>query len=320
MALKDLLKSSEDAAPKSKGNAGDDLSKVQIVDMSKKSFDTQDGTHVPGNQGTIYFCPVTPLYGAEVAYIYNVLEFKVENNDGNQFWSKVLEAKDYMSELTDEDKALISKTRSNIQKFMNDEILDYREVRSRNYALIFGYIFSHTNLEKEVLVDNESRKMACLVFPSKGFAKALTACLNNMQAMGEEVAEEMYADLFNRNLTRNCFIEASFSKSEGFGYDCTLAVKTFDRFSASMLKKDEKKDMAIQIPQELIDQCECLTARFVAGNLEGKEDFNREYVLDTYSQCQGVLKYMEAAKTDGDKLPPLPNNNGGESDWNKEDE
>lgn len=304
MGLLDLLKTSQEAAPKRRSN---DEPRLHFIDMSRKGYDTNEG-HVPANQGTIKFLPIVGLDGKELKYAYDVKCYNYEGDERNT-WVRFMDVKDYDMNLTDDQKAKIQAARSLIDHY-NETVDGFPYVDFKSYAIIFGYILEHTSIDNNAVITNaQNRKTAILIFPSKNFAKAFTSCLTDMQNLGEEMAEVMYTDLFSRNTERKCFLNIQFQKGEGFGYDCSVTAKPIDVFCKNMLTPEELKSQSVHIPESEIEFATYLSAVMFAGNYESEEDFNEEMTDKAIEQMKyWIDKYAEDASK-AESLPSIPNKN-----------
>lgn len=316
MGLKELLAKSAAAAPKKRAR-GDDEERLQWIDMSMRGYDTvKDGvaTHVPANRGTIKFFPIQDVTGRDVIYPYDVWNYRYEtepDDNGNTRIVNVhyMDPKDYQMDLTDEQKAKILKVRSKIEYFA-DHINGFPDAVNKNYALIFGYVLEHiSNEDQTVITGKENRHAALLIFPSKNFARAMTACLNSMNQMGEQMANEMYNDLFSRNEERSVYLEVSFDTGSGFGYECNIQAKPIDRFAMNILSPEELKELKVKIPKEQIDLCQSLSATYFAGGFNGNDDFDEDLCNKVIKQIDGIVASVEVEKNAAENLPPLPNKN-----------
>lgn len=312
MALKDLLNQSKAAAPKAGGKKGP---KLVYIDMSAKGYTKSDGTVVPSNQGTISFFPILDITGREVKYAYNVYNgiYVSENENGDEYNIHLhyMDPKDYDMELTDDQKAKITKVRSLISYGV--EHLDgfpWYEV-NKNYALMFGYVIGHTSTDGSIITNKENRTMALLIFPSKNFAKAMNICASSIAQLGDEnnLAEDTYNDLFHRDTTHRVFLEVTFKKGEGFGYDCAINYKAVDRYAANLLTPNEIKEGAVEIPHDLLDMTGSLSAVYFSGNKETADDFDEEMCNSYIEQTEAYIKSLEVEKEKAEALPPLPSKN-----------
>lgn len=300
MSLKDLLAKAKESSPKkfdrassSEGNG------VEMIFMN-----------APVNQGTLKFFPIPSEDGEVIKFVYDVSQFQVyrkneETGDLSWRWGKVLQTKDYVSELNQDQKDKIEACHSKIYHLQE---LGYGKdwAKVSNYALMFGYILEHTNKDGEKLVTGGNPKLALLVMPSKRVASALTT-------LGEGIAtssgaEQIYQALFNRNAEdRNVYMELVFKQGEGFGYDVVMAFKTFDVFSSGdLLPKDQANEQKGKIPAELIDKCKAQTAIFL-GNRETKEDYIPEHIDQLLTQLDAEIRKTEVQN----KLPEVPSMPGG---------
>lgn len=329
MGLLDLLKQSEAAAPKAR-KQGNDGPRLYIMDMSNKPYTDGNNEYHPGNQGTIKFFPIQGIDGKDIKYAYDVKKYRYETPEDEEGNSRIVDVrymdpKDYQMALSDDEKAKILKVRSLIDYFA-ENINGFPDAETKNYALIFGYILEHQSKEGDVLCGkdqdgNVTRKMALMYFPSKNFAKAMTGCLQDMAQMGEELSAEMYSDLFSRKPERTVYLQITFEKSEGFGYDCTIQAKPIDRYAMGMLTPDELKAQSVTIPQEQIDFCTSISAIFFAGNRQGLDQFNTtgeifspndfdgDYTDGVIKQIEDIINGAEAAEKAKEDLPPIPSKN-----------
>lgn len=347
MGLLDLMKSSESHAPKARKNPEKDPNKLYRMDMSKKSSDSGEN-HYPGNQGTVKFIPIAGIDGETVKYVYGVNQYLYStppNDDGNSYNVNVYYAdpNDYQMNLSDDDRAKILKVRSLIEHF-EANINGFPDAQTdKNYALIFGYILELQNVDGDLVCGKGQdgkieRRVALMYFPSKNFAKAMTQCCKDMCSMGEELANEMYIDLFSRNTDRTTYLQCTFEKGDGFGYDCTVTAKPIDRFSMSMLTPEELKEGKVTIPQECIDNCTSLSAIFFSGNRDGLEqfnalpegdeehprifipdDFDSEYTDGVIAQIEKIINDAEAEKNKSEELPPVPSRGKSKNSKGKSD-
>lgn len=305
MGILDLIKESKENSPKQKTSSEP---RLKWIDMSRKSYIKADGTVVPSNRGIIKFVPIKAANGVDIKYAYNVLEYLYRTEEYSTM-ARLMEPKDYDQELTDENKTEILKCRSLIQH-MFDLGYEFPDVSSKNYALMFGYILEHTSNDGTTVSNKESRQAALLIFPSKNVAKALTNCLIKMNGYGEEVAEEMYNDLFSRNLERENYLTVSFDRPEGsFGYECEISADAFDRKCMKILTPEELSAGKLTIPQEMIDFCGTQSASFFAGNSDDANDFNAEFFENVITQITAKLTQDEEATKVQESLPPIPSKN-----------
>jgi len=305
MGLLDLLKTSQEAAPKSKKN--NDEPHLHFIDMSRKGYNTDNG-HVPANQGTIKFLPIVSLSGQELKYAYDVNCYNYEGEERNQ-WVRFMDVKDYEQELTDEQKAKVLAARSLVEHY-SEKVDGFPYVDFKSYALMFGYILEHTSIDDNAVITNsQNRKTAILIFPSKNFSKAMTSCLTDMQGLGDEMAEVMYNDLFSRNPERKCFLTIQFQKGEGFGYDCTVTAKPIDVFCKNMLTPDELKAQTVVIPDSELEFATYLSAVMFGNNYETADDFNEEMCDKAIEQMKyWIDKYENDAKA-ASEMPAIPSKN-----------
>jgi hypothetical protein len=319
MSLLDLLNQSKENAPKRRSESNEP--RLKVIDMSRKGFKAQDGTDVPSNQGTIKILPVVSLTGQEVKYAYDIREYLYEGDEYNTKY-RLMDPKDYDMDLSDDDKAKIMECRSLIEHADTDLEWGFPYVdSSKNYALIFGYVLEHTSIDDDAeITTKENRTAALLVFPSKNFAKALTSCLTKMQGYGDQIAEEMYNDLFSRNTVREDYLTITFQKSSGFGYDIEISADSFDRKCVKILTPDELKESKVSIPEDQMKFFTSQSAVFFAGNRrtiddfeEGQEetypDFDSEYCQKVIDQIKYYMDKEEKEGQEGSNLPPIPSKN-----------
>jgi len=329
MSLLDLLNQSKAAAPKRK--AENDEPRLRIIDMSRKGYKKSDGTEVPTNQGSIKFLPVVSWKGIDVKYAYDVKSYLYEGEEFNSAY-RVMDPKDYEMELTDDDKAKILKCRSLIDYGATNLGWGFPYVDNKNYALMFGYILEHTSIDGDEIIGKDNRTAALLVFPSKNFAKAITSCLTKLQGYGDEIAEEMYQDLFSRNTERENYLSITFQKGTGFGYDVEISAESFDRKCVKILTPEELKEQKVSIPEDQMKFFTSQSAVFFAYNRktaddfeDGEEiefpDFDPEYCE---SVCQQIQMYIDKEESDSqaaENLPPIPSKNKKKkSDLDEEEE
>lgn len=307
MGLREMMANAGANAPKKK--VTNDDPHLHIIDMSRKEYTDSDGNKVPSNQGTIKFLPIVSLGGVEVKYAYGVRVYQYEDDEGWRKTNRFMDPKDYVSNLTDDQKALLMRCRSMVDGLIEDG-WEFPWVDSKNYGMVFGYILEHTSVDGTVISDLKSRKTALLIFPSKNFAKAINQMTKDLLSYGDEVADEMYADLFSRNLDRSYYITVNFNKSEGFGYDCTINTDSIDRKCIKIATPEEIKEGKISIPQSEIDFATEHTAVFIAGNREGTEDFDPAAVQAALDDMVMWTQQQEAEAQAAENIPPIPNKNG----------
>jgi hypothetical protein len=308
MGLREMMASSKAAAPKAKTSK--DEPHLHIIDMSRKKFTNQNGEEVPSNQGTVKFLPIVSLSGVETKYAYEVKCCQMEDDEGYRRTIRFMDPKDYVSQLTDDQKALLLRCRSMVDSLIEDG-WEFPWVDKKNYGMMFGYILEHTSVDGTVISDIKSRKTALLIFPSKNFAKAVNQLTKDLLGYGDEVADEMYGDLFSRNLERSYYLTVNFNKSEaGFGYECTMSADSIDRKCIKIATPEEIKEGKIAIPQSEMDFTTEHTAVFIAGDREGSEDFDEatvqaalDYMIEWTDQAEKEAKAAE-------DIPPIPNKNG----------
>lgn len=312
MNFQDFLNQQKDnaPAPRKDGESTSNVNSIQVLNMGAYTNIKEGDNYVSyPNQGTCYFVPISPLKGPHIKYIYDVAEFQVDNREegaaeAKWSWFKTPCVKDFETALTPEQVNLIEQTRSVIAKAIE---LGYGTdwARYKNYALIFGYIIHQVNIDNVTLVDKTNRKMCILAIPSKNFAKAMSDCGNAIAAL--PTGEAFYNAIFSRNTNRQCYLELTFKRSSGYGYDVSLAAKMFDVFSAALLTEEEvNSDKMVHIPQELIDMCGTQIGKF-CGNVDGGEvDFNEEYTKKIFVGASGEVNKTIADKKVAENLPPVP--------------
>lgn len=313
MGLKDLMKASEAAKPKpSSENSGP---RLKWIDMSSRGYTTSQGVTIPSNRGSIDFLPIQDLSGVDIKYAYDCFKYLFDNGERNVPYF-VMDAKDYEKELTDEEKAMIAKLRSLMAYFI-ENINGFPDCENKNYALMFGYVLSHISNDGTEIIGKSNgengtstRTAALLIFPSKNVAAAMTVCTKDMMKMGEDLADEVYSDLFSRNPERNTYLTINFDRPEGsFGYECTIGYKQIDKFSARLATPEEIKEGKIVIPEEQLEFCKYLSSQFFAGNSEELNDFDLEYATKVADQIQTIIDATSTEQKAADNLPPLPNKN-----------
>lgn len=305
MGLKDFLEKSQKSAPKPfERNESDGSDRLNLLYMN-----------APVNQGILKFIPILALNGDEVSYLYDVSEFQVytlNDDDEKQWrWGKVLQQKDYISELTPENKDQIGRIHSLIASAIELAYGTDWARNGKNYAIFFGYVLSHINADQEVLTNLESRKMSLIICPSKNVAKAMTTMSEGM--ITSAAGEEQFDMIFNREAKdRKCYLEMSFKQGSGFGYDVTIQAKVFDLFSRELLTEAENKKSACDVPEDLIKKCTNHSSIFV-GNYdeENTGDFVPEYLNRMEEQIQGEINKTVAANKAAEGLPPVPENPDG---------
>lgn len=313
MGLKDLMKASEDAKPKA--NVENNGPKLKWIDMSARGYTNSQGTVIPGNRGSIDFLPIQDLSGVDIKYAYDCFKYLFDNGERNVPYY-VMDTKDYEKELSDEEKAMIVKLRSLMSYFI-ENINGFPDCENKNYALMFGYVLSHVNNAGIEIIGKangengaSTRTAALLMFPSKNVAAAMTTCTKDMMKMGEELADEVYSDLFSRNPERSSYLTIDFDRPEGsFGYECTIGYKQIDKFSARLATTEEIKAGKIVIPEEQLNFCKYLSSQFFAGNSEELNDFDLEYATKVAEQIQTIIDASSQEQKAADNLPPLPNKN-----------
>jgi hypothetical protein len=318
MGLREMMANAGANAPKKR--TSNDEPHLYVIDMSRKGYTNSNGENVPSNQGTIKFIPIVSLSGIETKYAYGVKCYQMEDDEGYRHTTRFMDSKDYLSKLTDDQKALLMKCRSMFDKLVEDG-WEFPWVDEKNYGMMFGYVLEHTSVDGDVISDLKSRKTALLVFPSKNFAKAVNQLSKDLLSYGDEVADEMYADLFSRNTERHYYLTANFNKSEGFGYDCIITADSIDRKCVKIATPDEIKAGQIDIPQSELDFATEHTAVFVAGDREGVEDFNEEAVQAAFDDMTMWINKAEEEAKAAENIPPIPSKNGkkgGRSDLDEE--
>jgi hypothetical protein len=300
MSLQDFLAKSEKAAPK-------------VFDRSQQGENSrisQIYMNIPDNQGFISFVPITAINGDELKYLYNVSQFQVystneENGEIYWRWSKAYEKGDYVSELTPQQVDQLTAIRAHCHELAE---LGYESdwVREgKNYALVFGYVLRHVNVNGEVKLDSKSRRMALIVIPSKNFAKAITTVLQSIS--NAAAGEKVYNNLFSRDTTgRQYFLEMSCKQGSGFGYDITVALKTFDIISQDLLLDSEKSAGAVTIPAEEIAKCTNTSAIFAGNYNEDGQDWVPAFMDKTLEQIEAELKKAVVTESQAAELPKVP--------------
>lgn len=317
MSLLDLLNQSKEAAPKRKADSNEP--KLRIIDLSRKGYTKKDGTVVPTNQGSIKFLPVVSLKGVDVKYAYDVKSYLFEGDEFNSAY-RVMDPKDYEKDLTDDEKAKILKCRSLITYGAETLEWGFPYVDTKNYALMFGYVLEHVSVDGDEIIGKDNRTAALLVFPSKNFAKAITSCLTKMQSYGEQIAEDMYEDLFSRNSERENYLTVTFQRSSGFGYDVEISADSFDRKCVKILNPDELKEQKVTIPEDQMKFFTSQSAVFFAYNRKTEDDFEDGQEIDfpdfdadyCDAVCDQIQMYIDKEEGDNqaaEKLPPIPSKN-----------
>lgn len=338
MGLQDLFLASQAAAPK-KRNPGEKKKYLHIMNMSKKPWTPEGGEVVPGCMGNVKFLPIRSITGEDARYLNNVLDYKyeydveLEDENGNAYTDTrtsichYADVKDYQHELSDDEKASIIKVRSLINHYIDLDI-SY-DARVKNYALIFGYVLEHHDIENNFTAGkNEdgtvTRYPALIVVPSKSFSAAMAKMTKRIMDLNE-LANETYEDLFGRKTKRIMYVSFDFTKSaNSFGYDSDLEFKYFDRLSRSFLTDEELRNNEVTIPQEDLDFCTSLNAVFLANNRNGAElydpehpelpvipkDFDPEFTDGVIAQLENIFKEIDKANADADNLPVPPSKNG----------
>lgn len=298
MSLKSFLNQAASNAPKKfTGESSEDTSRIQLVYMN-----------APQNQGLVSFIPIPNAQGDLVTYLYDVMEFQVSRTDdeGNESWrwGKVLQEKDYKSQLTPEQKDIVNKLYSKVYSAI--DALGSEWARLKNYALCFGYVIKHTSSEEGELIENGKPKLSLLIMPSKNVANAVKTFAEGLASYGEK-GEELYEAVINRNPNnRKYFMELSFKRGSGFGYDVQMSSKEFNYFNSELLpSKEEKDSLSMNIPQELIDKCINTNAVFL-GNQETGEDFIPDHIKQLSEQLDAQLSKVMTTEN-LPPVPPLPN-------------
>jgi hypothetical protein len=308
MGLREMMSASSAAAPKKK--SGKDDPHLYVIDMSRKEYTNGEGKTVPSNQGTIKFLPIVSLNGVETKYAYGVKIYQMEDDEGYRRTIRFMDPKDYVTPLTDDQKALLLRCRSMIDSLV-EQGWEFPWVDEKNYGMMMGYVLEHTSSDGTIVSDQKSRKTALLIFPSKNFAKAVNQLTKDMMGYGEDVAEEMYADLFSRNLDRSYYLTINFNKSDaGFGYDCTITSDSIDRKCVKIASPEEIKEGKISIPQSEMDFATEHSAVFIAGNREGTDDFDEATVQAALDDMIAWTNQAEAEAKAAENLPPIPSKNG----------
>lgn len=301
-ALSSFLARVDEHTPKPRTDVEfEDDGRLEIIYMNART-----------NQGIINFIPIAATQGDPIRFLYDVAEWQVctDAEKDRWVWGKVLQPKDYVSKLTPAQIDQVAKIHSNIKHAINELDYDLSWARIRNYAIIFGYVLSHKNNDKETLVDSTNRKMALLVFPSKNFSGAIKSALNTFD---EADAEMMFNNVFNRESVRDMFLETSFALGTGFGYDVSISIKEFGALSSYMLTQSEKATKTVTIPQEEIDKCFTPSARFLGVN-DSPEDFLQDNVDEMEKSVDGELaKYtsQQRDKAQTGEVPPPPTGGDG---------
>lgn len=326
MALKDLLEKSEKRMPKRR--SGSSADRLAIIDMSAKSYENWNGDWIPCNRGTITICPITALNGDYVKYLYDVKEYtrSVETDYGpRNVTTMVAEIDDYLTNLNEDQKAIVTALRSQIDtltEYLGEK--DFWKAKSKNYAMIFGYVLNHySNEEESNIITKDSRKPALIVVPSKNFAKAIKTCLVNIEK--ESDSEEIFDGLFSRNPERDSYLEIDCDLSDGFGYDVNISYGFLsDRAARKFLRDDEVQTMKVTIPEEALTKCTSHSAIFLAGNYEDEEDFNEEYVKAAQKDITDELNIRDAQYAEAKGLeeapeaPEAPDENEKKDNWENE--
>lgn len=306
MGLKSMMAKAKKASPKM--SSGDDPNRLVWLDMSSKAYTNGQNQKVPGLQGTIKVLPIVAVDGTEVVYQYDVQCYNFEGEERNM-WARFKDPANYKTQLTEDQKVLITQLRGLVDQF-EESVSGFPNVDHKSYALMFAYVLEHVNVDGEVVSDKESRRLALLIFPSKNVAKAVTACCQDMEALGDELGEEMYNDIFSRAEERHAYLSITFQKSDSsFGYDCTMNTKPIDRFAASICTPEEIKAGTVKIPAEMIAKCTSQDAIFFASNYDDDNDFDESFALQVKEQMLDIIDKAEKAAQASENLPPVPSKN-----------
>jgi hypothetical protein len=181
------------------------------------------------NQGTVI---IIPFMNKKTNNFYlklsNVKEWNGHTTKLNvgSAWYKILPDEYYVN-LSPENQSLLAEI-NGLFNSINELTDDYNIIRIRNYSLIYGVMYSHTNAEGKIFTDNVD-KPCLFIFPSHSLINAIHIAVGaKCQAFG---GKSWITKIFNPNNTgRTGVISITFVKPDSPGYNSTVAFEVNSEF------------------------------------------------------------------------------------------
>lgn len=257
-----------------------------------------------GFQGIISMVPFLNKFSKPYVSVKGVWEWKGASSltKSGELWYRIL-PKEMYGELTTEESRLYDEVTGYLETIHNDGLVDFTQIKRRNYTLIYGVPQSHFNTEKEEISENLGK--ACLfIYPSLAPLDAMHAAISaRVQSLGGK--KDWIARMFSpANTGRKGVTTISFNKSTGFGYDSTVTF-TFNSEDEVVTNPDKvyEEDITKNFNDPIVDLL----------GLQVEKDTNRYFSKLVLNELRtdliATMKDLEAKKT-GEVEPALENKNG----------
>lgn len=258
--------------------------------LNKLSMNSRD------NQGTVMFMPVMSRSNNNFyTKIPRVYEYYGETSliDNGEGWMKILPIDAY-GQLTSDQIELYGEVKGLLDSMLDDELVDYNELRVRNYVLFYGICISMKNSEGKVI--NKYDGCPCLfVYPTNAVIDAFGVALNTkIDALkGNKTWIPMV--LSPNNTGRKGAMIITCTKAAGPGYDVNVAFELNTEFNQVV-------DPNYVIPDEIMSKFDDIQRRFLGWNYGDGTPFNEVMFKELRDSLQ--IRYKEL--TSGEPSGPQP--------------
>lgn len=286
-----------------------------LMKDSKKEFQVSDRANkvlmnLKSNQGNV---TILPIISKKIGNIYcklpSVREFKamtsvLESED--PVWYKIL-PKDIYDGLTEAQSELYDEVTGLFDQILEYDMLEYTEIRVRNYSLFTGVCLNHINLDGEKMEDNINQP--CLfIFPSFAPIDALnTAISTKKSVLGDKTVQWLTKIITPQLTNRQGALLLSFKKPDAPGYQATISFEVNN--PADFIEVvDPKRDFTDEA-----SKFEDPIGSFIGwmNNQETGSRFNETVFRELRDNLKVTLKELEKQASEGEQpADTTPNVNG----------
>lgn len=176
------------------------------------------------NQGTVVLIPfMNKKSNNFYQKLSSVREWKGHTTklDSGEAWYKILPIEMYDG-LTEEETELYNEIVGYYDTISEMEVYDWNKLRWRSYSLIYGILMSHKDTSGDDIDDNVD-KPCLFIFPSPSVIDAMSTAIAAKCQMMKGSKAWITAVLSPNNTGRKGVMSISFKKSNGAGYDASVA-------------------------------------------------------------------------------------------------
>lgn len=234
------------------------------------------------NQGMVMFLPV---YVQSVKNFYSkfprVFEYYGETSkiDAGEGWFKVLPVEFY-GELSPEDLELYDEVKSLAEYFMDEELMEYTELRVRNYAVFYGICMGLKNTEGKV--NDKYNECPCIfIYPTNSVIDAFCTSLNDKIDAAKGNKSWIPMVLSPSNTGRQGVVMINCVKSAGPGYDVNVTFELNTSFNQVV-------DPNYVIEDKILEKFNDPLKNFIGWNYN--HDENRYFDPTSFKELRDILR------------------------------